>query len=72
MSNTDMSNTNFVYMLLPDGAEWEDMIIILDKEEAIQASIQFKKSRVEIFKKSKLGYVPSYNYYCYGQLVENV
>jgi hypothetical protein len=59
-------------MLLPDGAEWEDMIIILNKEEAIQMSIKYKKARVEIFKKDKVGYVPSYNYYCNGELVQNV
>jgi squalene cyclase len=57
----------FVYMLLPDGAEWEDMVIILDKEEAIQASIKFYKCRVEVFKKSSLGYTPTYTYYSKGE-----
>ena len=56
-------SVEFVYMLVQDGAEWEDIIIILDKEEAIQASIKFYTSRVEIFKKSSLGYIPTYTYY---------
>lgn len=59
----------FVYLLLPDGSEWEDMVIILDKDEAIQASVKFKKSRVEIFKKSSLGYVPTYTYYEKGEYI---
>ena len=42
------------------------------KEDAIQMSIQYKKARVEIFKKSNVGYVPTYNYYCNGELVQNV
>jgi hypothetical protein len=58
---------DFVYMLVSNGAEWEDIIIFLDKEEAIQASIKFYKSRVEIFKKGNVGYVPTYNYYAVGE-----
>jgi hypothetical protein len=58
----------FVYMLVQDGAEWEDIIILLDKEEAIQASIKFYTSRVEIFKKSSLGYIPTYAFYKAGNL----
>ena len=61
-----------VYMLLADGAEWEDIVIILDKEEAIQASIKFKKLRVEIFKKGVFGYIPTYSYYSNGELIQNV
>ena len=57
----------YVYMLVPNVSEWEDMVIILDKEEAIQASIKFYKCRVEIFKKSSLGYIPTYNYYKNGK-----
>jgi len=63
-------NNEFVYMLLPDGAEWEDIILILDKEEAIEASKKYYKMRVEIFEKkeNKLGYHPTYYYYCNGEL----
>ena len=62
---------DFLYMLLPDGAEWEDMILILTKEEAIEASIKYPKRRVEIFDKeeNKLGYHPTYKYYKDGILV---
>jgi hypothetical protein len=61
---------DFVYMLLPDGAEWEDMILIIDKEEAIEASKKYPKRRVEIFgrEENKLGYHPTYNYYKNGEL----
>ena len=67
MNDTD----KFVYMLLPDGAEWEDIIIILDKTEAIKASIDYSKLRVEIFKKNSFGYAPTYDYYKNGQLIKN-
>jgi hypothetical protein len=60
-----------IYMLLPGGAEWEDMILLLNKDEAIEASIKYSKLRVEIFKKEpgKLGYRPTYMSYRKGELV---
>lgn len=60
-----------IYMLLPDGAEWEDLILFTNKEDAIQASIKYKKRRVEIFNKQTngTGYEPSYFYYKEGQLI---
>lgn len=62
---------DFVYLLV-NGGEWEDMVIILTKEEAIQGSLHYKNSRVEIFMKSdELGYVPTYDYYENGKLVEH-
>lgn len=65
--------SEFIYMLLPDGAEWEDIVLLLDKEEAINASIKYYKCRVEIFKKKEndIGYVPTYNYYKNGNLIIN-
>jgi hypothetical protein len=63
---------DFIYVLL-HGSEWEDMIIILSKEDAINESIKYPNSRVEIFSKSdKLGYTPTYNYYKNGELIENI
>lgn len=68
---SESSDPQLIYMLLPDGAEWEDMIIILDKNEAIEASKKHYKMRVEIFKKKEngVGYEPSYNYYKKGEYV---
>jgi len=63
---------DFVYLLV-NGGEWEDMVIILTEEEAIQASLKYNNRRVEIFMKSnKLGYVPTYDYYENGKLVEHL
>ena len=61
-----------LYMLLPDGAEWEDMILILTKEEAIEASIKYSKRRVEIFgrEENRLGYHPTYKYYKIGKFID--
>ena len=56
----------YVYMLVSYGAECEDMIIILSKEEAIAASVKYPKSRVEIFIKDTLGNTPTYNHYIKG------
>ena len=54
-----------VYLSI-NGDSWEDMIIFLTEEEAIQASFN---SRVEIFSKNTdLGYLPTYNYYKNGEL----
>ena len=62
----------FVYMLLFGiRNEWEDIIILLSKEEAIDASIKYPNSRVEIFSKDiTMGYTPTYNYYKNGNLVQ--
>jgi len=63
---------DFVYLLLRESGEWEDMVIILTEEEAIQASLKYNKNRVEIFQKSdNLGYVPTYDYYKNGKRIEN-
>lgn len=62
---------DFVYVLRY-GSEWEDIIILLSKEDAINESINYPKSRVEIFSKNnKLGYIPTYNYYKNGDFIQN-
>ena len=66
---------DFAYLLVREGGEWEDMVIIVTKEEAIQASLKYPNSRVEIFLKSnKFGsvYEPSYDYYENGILIEHL
>ena len=58
----------FVYVLLY-GNDWEDIIILLSKEDAINESINYPNARVEIFSKNKKsGYTPTYNYYKNGEL----
>ncbi len=63
---------DFVYLLLfGSGNEWEDMIILLSKEDAINESIKHPTARVEIFSKNNTpGYTPTYNYYRNGQLIQ--
>lgn len=58
-----------VYLLVKRFGDWEDMCIILTLEEAIQASIKYPNSRVEIFSKGpEFGYLPTYTYYKDGKL----
>ena len=65
-----------IYVLVNDDC-WEDMVIYLSKEEAIQVSINNPTRRVEIFRKEKddsviiKGYSPTYNYYKNGEYIEN-
>jgi hypothetical protein len=62
----------FIYVLLY-GSDWEDIIILLSKEDAINESINNPNARVEIFSKNnKSGYNPTYNYYKNGKLIQNV
>lgn len=62
----------FVYVLFNHESEWENMIIILSKEEAINASMNHPNQRVEIFTKTHpLGYKPTYNYYKNGEFIHN-
>jgi hypothetical protein len=50
--------------------DWENMVIFLTKEEAIEASIKYSITRIEIFGKedNMNGYVPTYTYYKNGIL----
>ena len=62
---------DFLYVFL-NGSDWEDMIILVSKEDAINESIKHPNARVEIFTKNKTSkYIPSYNYYKNGQLIQN-
>jgi len=63
---------DFVYVFVVDGAEWEDLIIFLTKEEAKAKSIECPKVRIEIFAKSVKGYIPTYNYYLNGNYVRTI
>jgi hypothetical protein len=55
-----------VYVLTPDGSEWEDLTIFTNLEDAIAISKKYPNTRVEIFTKTQNGYVPSYAYYLDG------
>ena len=56
----------FVYLLL-DSSDWEDIIVFISKEEAIKASKNNPKCRVEIFSVNNNNeYIPTYNYYKNG------
>ena len=60
-----------IYLFVVDGAEWEDIVVFLSKEEAIEKSKKCPKVRLEIFKKSeKGGYQPSYTYYLNGEFFD--
>jgi hypothetical protein len=60
-----------IYVLCVNGAEWEDIVVYLSKEEALEKSKKWPNTRMEIFSKSeKGGYRPTYNYYLNGILVE--
>jgi hypothetical protein len=56
----------FIYLLL-NGSEWEDIIVFLSKEDAIEQSKKNPSCRVEIFSKNEnSGYIPTYDFYKNG------
>ena len=60
---------DFVYVFIY-GSEWEDMVILLSRADAIRESINHPNHRVEIFCKTNTSaYKPTYNYYKNGELV---
>jgi hypothetical protein len=63
----------YLYLLVcNDSSEWEDIEIYDNKEDAINASIKyFKSRRVEIFKKVENKFTPTYSFYQNGILIEN-
>ena len=75
---------HFVYVFIY-GTDWEDTVIILSKEDALEISKKYPNSRVEIFSKNdnenactsqftplNFGYRPTYNYYKNGELFFSV
>ena len=57
----------FVYVSVPDGAEWEDLTIYVTEEEGRAASIRHPCVRVEIFQRRPGGgFVPTYHYFLNG------
>ena len=48
-----------------NGNEWEDIVVFLTKEEAIQKSVAHPNVRIEIFSKNpeSNGYLPTYKYF---------
>jgi hypothetical protein len=57
-------------MFTLDGAEWEDLVIYLSRDEAIAKSKKHPKVRLDIFKKSDDGYRPTYTYFLNGEFVD--
>ena len=63
---------DYVYVFIEIN-DWEDIIIFLSKEDAINESKKYPNARVEIFKIDKeVGYKPTYNFYKNGELVVNL
>ena len=54
---------NYIYVLVCDKFEWEDIVIYVDENEAKIQSINNPNKRVEIFSKTENGYKPTYCYY---------
>jgi hypothetical protein len=63
----------YIYVLVGNNSEWEDMIIYLTKEDAINASKNHPNMTVEVFSKSDnhVGYKPAYCYYKDGEYYES-
>lgn len=60
----------YTYLLIQEGADWEDMAIFLTEEDAIYASLMYPFARVEIFGRDAYGsFTPTNSYYKNGQLV---
>jgi hypothetical protein len=62
----------FIYVMI-NGNDWEDIIIYLSEKEAIDLSITYPNSRIEIFGKNTdySGYSPTYNYYKDGKFYKS-
>lgn len=59
----------FVYILVGDRSEWEDIVIFTNEKDAIAESIKYPRDRVEVFSKKdgEPGYTPIYSYYQNGK-----
>jgi len=58
----------YIYLLLGVDPCWEDLVMFLDRDKAIEASEKYPEARVEIFRKEKSGeFLPTYNYFSDGE-----
>jgi len=64
----DVSTITSIYVLIK-GSDWDDIVVILSKEDAIQASVNNPHCRVEIFRRNEFGYIPSYHFYRNGEYI---
>ena len=63
---------DFVYVFLNIN-NWEDIVIFLSKEDAINEPKKYPNARVEIFSiNDQLGYTPTYNFYRNGEFIKNL
>lgn len=62
----------FLYVLVCDAQEWEDMELYDSEEAAIAASKKHPSMRVEVFKKETPdgSYLPMYCFYRNGELID--
>lgn len=58
----------FIYVMTNSG-EWEDIVIYLSEEEAIETSNTYPNIKIEVFGKNPhhSGYSPTYTYYKGGK-----
>ena len=63
----------YLYMMICDGGEWEDMLVYNTEDEAVHASIRNPDFRIEIFARNngRGPFSPTYRYYQNGQLYES-
>jgi hypothetical protein len=63
----------FVYVMINNTSDWEDIVIYLSEEEAVSASTTYPNIRIELFSKNPgfNGYIPTYNYYLNGKLYKS-
>ncbi len=62
----------FVYLMI-NGTDWEDVVIFLNRYDAIDASIRHPNLRVELFSRNEelgFGYSPMYKCYKNGKFYE--
>jgi len=63
---------DFIYLLVNDGCEWEDIVVYLSKDVAIEKSKRHPSVRVEIFSRNNNNeYIPTYNYYKNGEYIQS-
>jgi len=71
MYDTMDCNIEYLFVLINNEFDWEDIVIFISMEEAIDASIRYPKCRVEIFSKHKYaGYIPTYKYLLNGEYID--
>jgi hypothetical protein len=66
--------SDILYLVIGEGLDWDDIVILTDRERAIEMSIKYPHKTVELFyfNKEEGRYIPAYSHFVQGKFYDYV